>query len=977
MTQRRLVHLLTVGMLVLGAGRGLAIVESEDTHAFDITLPEAPEIIDAAPIPAAQNAVAGMTARYGGSWQVALWDPLAHSPDLVLGSGVQLATAPLVNDDDAAAVASTFVAANGELLGADSADLVLDRVVRGAGKVAVHYAQRYHGIPVIGGRVRTVFTESGRLFVFGSSFHRAIDVNPVPLITAAQAEGIARAALPFDSATDHTLASPELLVLPVAAGEDGTEYHLVWRTTIAIADPYGAWVSHVDAHTGTIVWRYNDVHNAYSGSVTGTVDGRQGYCEGPLSPSPGLRDMFININGLPQATTDPSGNFAVAGTGGDRAINAIFDGPQINVNDTQFGDASFNGTIQENVPLTINWTDATPSRRAERDCFYWINATNAYIKSIDPAWSIPKHSANVNVNSTCNANWTTWTMNFFREGGGCGNTGTISDVMAHEYGHGIQHSLLGSQGSEGCGEGNGDIAGSFMIDDTVIGRGFYLNNCTSGIRDCENTLRYPENVVGQPIHSAGRVLCGFNWDTRQALEASMGQAAGKAHCATLWHFSRKILRADTQPEQVLGYFITDDDDGNLTNGTPHYDEICEGATNHGFACPEILIVAIQHQPPHSTTNHVDPITVQATVTAAEGALDAVQLYYRIDGGAFAQVDMTNAGGNIYAADIPAQADDAQVQYYIYARNTNGFERTSPAGAPATLHAFYVATVVDELEAASGWIVGAPGDNATTGIWVRVDPNGTAAQPEDDYTAAPGVQCFVTGQGTPGGAVGEADVDGGTTSLLTPVLDLSQYTQMCKIAYVRWYSNNQGGAPNADNWVVDISNDGGTTWTSVENVNPPNNLQNVWISVLVDVVALFGTPNQVQLRFRASDLATGSVVEAAVDDLVILARGGTAAIDEPAASAPVRFAVGPNQPNPFNPQTTITYSLPSRGEVTVTVFDVSGRLVRTLFQGVESAGAKTISWNGVDDAGQSVASGVYYYRVESLGQSATRKMVLMK
>jgi hypothetical protein len=238
-------------------------------------------------------------------------------------------------------------------------------------------------------------------------------------------------------------------------------------------------------------------------------------------------------------------------------------------------------------------------------------------------------------------------------------------------------------------------------------------------------------------------------------------------------------------------------------------------------------------------------------------------------------------------------------------------------------------------------------------------------------------CFVTGQGTPGGAIGENDVDGGTTTLLTPVFDLSAASQMCKIAYVRWYSNNQGGAPNADNWVVDISNDGGSTWTSVENTNPPNNLQNVWVNVLVDVVALFGTPNQVQLRFKASDLATGSIVEAAVDDLVILTRNGTAALEEPAGSAPVRFAVGPNQPNPFNPQTTITYSLPSRGEVTVTVFDVSGRLVRTLFQGVESAGVKSITWNGVDDAGQAVASGVYYYRVESLGQSATRKMVLMK
>ncbi len=392
---------------------------------------------------------------------------------------------------------------------------------------------------------------------------------------------------------------------------------------------------------------------------------------------------------------------------------------------------------------------------------------------------------------------------------------------------------------------------------------------------------------------------------------------------------------------------------------------------------EAPALTMTHTVLHSTTDHVNPYPVTANVFVNEGTLDVARLYYRIDGGAFNQVDMTSIGPDTYAADVPAQIADAQVQYYIYSRNSSGYESTIPAGAPATLHAFYVATAVDELETASGWTVGAPGDNATAGIWIRVDPVGTAAQPEDDYTPPPGTMCYVTGQGVAGGGLGAADVDGGTTTLLTPVYDLSQYTQMCKLSYERWYSNNQGGAPNADNWVVDISNDGGTTWTSVENVNPPNSLQNTWVNVLVDVVALFGTPNQVRLRFKASDLGSGSVVEAAVDDLVLLTRQGSSAIDEPAASAPVRFAVGPNQPNPFNPQTTITYSLPSRGEVTVTVFDVSGRLVRTLFQGVESAGVKTIAWNGVDDAGQSVASGVYYYRVESLGQSATRKMVLMK
>ena len=365
------------------------------------------------------------------------------------------------------------------------------------------------------------------------------------------------------------------------------------------------------------------------------------------------------------------------------------------------------------------------------------------------------------------------------------------------------------------------------------------------------------------------------------------------------------------------------------------------------------------------------------VVSEEATVDIVDLFYRVDEGPFVEVPMTQTLDSFYSAEIPAQSEDAKVEYYIYAHDTDNNERTDPRDAPAVLHTFFVATVLDEIEVESGWTAGVPGDDATTGMWLRADPVGTAAQPEDDHTPTPGTDCYVTGNALPGQSIGTNDVDGGTTTLLSPIYDLSTATSMAKVSYFRWYSNNQGNAPNADNWVVDVSNDGGTTWTSVENVNPPNNEQNVWLPIEVDIIALFGIPDQVQLRFKASDLGSGSIVEAAVDDLVILTRGGALAVESPAESAPVRFAVGPNRPNPFNPSTTITYSLPERTEVKVSVFDVSGREVRQLLNEVQEAGERSVQWNGVDDAGQALSSGVYYYRVEASGLSATRKMVLIK
>jgi flagellar hook assembly protein FlgD len=120
-----------------------------------------------------------------------------------------------------------------------------------------------------------------------------------------------------------------------------------------------------------------------------------------------------------------------------------------------------------------------------------------------------------------------------------------------------------------------------------------------------------------------------------------------------------------------------------------------------------------------------------------------------------------------------------------------------------------------------------------------------------------------------------------------------------------------------------------------------------------------------------------VVEAAVDDLVALTTGASAGVEGPVASAPVRFSVGPSQPNPFNPSTTLTYTLPAATEVKVTVFDATGRAVRELTRGPEIAGVHAIAWDGRDGNGAAVSSGVYHIRVEAAGQAGTRKIVLLK
>ena len=85
----------------------------------------------------------------------------------------------------------------------------------------------------------------------------------------------------------------------------------------------------------------------------------------------------------------------------------------------------------------------------------------------------------------------------------------------------------------------------------------------------------------------------------------------------------------------------------------------------------------------------------------------------------------------------------------------------------------------------------------------------------------------------------------------------------------------------------------------------------------------------------------------------------------------------NTPNPFNPQTAIRFTLSATQNVSLAVYDVSGRLVRTLASGTQEMGTHTITWDGRNDAGATVSSGVYFYRLDAGKFSQTRKMVMLK
>ncbi|MFH1277566.1 MAG: hypothetical protein ABIK65_04230, partial [Candidatus Eisenbacteria bacterium] len=878
MRLRRKLPLVPLAALFLWAGIALAFQEVPEVNRLEV--PRAGWEDSGLWIgPAGETGLAkasplsGLVARYGGHWNYNR-NIVTGSLHRVYGSGFSFA-AGIPSAETAERSARDFIGANADLFGSDGADLRGAEMQSGAGKWVAHFDQVVNGVRVVDGRAHVVFTESGRIFAFGSDVMPGVELSTNPSLSRAEALSIAGSDVGYVDGTDE-ITYEELVILPTreSNGEElALTYHLAYRFDIFAQNPYGHWETYVDASTGEILWRRSLIrHVDFTGNVQGDVEW-MGYCDG-VTAGYGLEQMRLPISGVGTAESDVNGDFSLPYGGTDtRTITSNFIGIFFNIDRYTGTNASYSGSITPGTPLTINWTNAN-SIASERDCWAYLNMQHRWLKALDPTFTGLDYQMPVSVERTdgyCpgNAWYDYYGVNFCVQSATYGNTGRMGDVAWHEYGHGITDQLYGpNDPGSGLHEGNSDVASLLFTRDPRLGLGFYLNNCTSGIRNAENTMQYPQDW--SETHTGGQIISGFIWDSMQELFAAYPQAYADSVVAHAWHFGRRLGLPQNPPDQVYWTFVADDDDGDLDNGTPHHAAFCVGATNHGFDCPEILgPVHLTHTPVESQPSTVSPTAITATITSDATTINegACAVYYRVDGGSYSNVGMANVGGDDYTGYIPAQTGGSYVEYYVYGEDDDGNSATHPTGAPINLHGFFVGTFTtiyeNEFESnPTDWTLGVGDDDATTGMWEWGDPQGTTysgqLQPEDDHTPDPGVNCFATGL-LAGSSAGTYDVDGGKTTILSPVFDLSNAT-MAIVTYWRWYTNNQGNAPGEDFWVVQVNDGGG--WVDLENTSASDNS---WSKKQFALPSLSST---VQFRFVASDEINGSLVEAAVDDFLL-------------------------------------------------------------------------------------------------------------
>ncbi len=502
--------------------------------------------------------------------------------------------------------------------------------------IQIHGARQVDGVPVRGAAV-VATVNHGNLILLGTERWGKIDVATTPTLEPETAvERVAQHVAPFKAAGYRHQPRLEILPLGVAGAVGrGYRHRLAWIVGPEFDGLIQQYEAAVDAHTGELL-RFEDINhygsdprNVKGGVYPVTYDGQiPDGIEVPGYPMP-FADM-THAGGT--ATTDSGGN--VLGVSGD--MTTALQGPFIRINDFcgAISETSTEGDLDLGVSANPD-CDTPPgasagNTHAARSGFYELNRVKEMARGHWPdpgpahTWLNAQLEAQMNISQVCNAFWTGSVVQFFRETPPCANTGQIAGVFDHEFGHGLDDN--GTAGSVSSpGEGIADVYAALRLDTSCVGRGFFLDGslcggygdpCTpesgcTGIRDIDwanRTSGLPHDidwVNGNPncgsVHCQGAVYAEAIWDllkrdlpTVYGYDSNTASEVGNrltflgADAVTTWY----VLSAPGGCGASSGYqqfLAVDDDNGDLTDGTPHMQALFAAFDRHQIACPTPVV----------------------------------------------------------------------------------------------------------------------------------------------------------------------------------------------------------------------------------------------------------------------------------------------------------------------------------------------------------------------------------------------------
>jgi MYXO-CTERM domain-containing protein len=837
--------------------------------------------------PASRSAAwARFEQKRGGGWQ-ALWDRDTEAPLRVFGHGFP-APGSVAGAPAAEAHARAFLADHLDLLapGVPVDRFTLSSNDLDAGLRTVAFEQRaavvgLASVPVIGGRFSVRF-KNDRLFVFASEAIAAGAPLAPPRVAAAAAEIAAQAWI----AEIHgvvALSEPTTLAALPLAHDGHIALRLVHRVVIEADAPRGRYVVYVDAVRGNPIareqlLRFSGAQVQFDAPIRAPQLGRQSYPAHLLT---------LAVDGVPGAS-DLAGDVTWE-TGSPGALMFSPIGARIEV--SNLGGALAVGTFSAVDGQPVLWSLAEDEQGdAQLSSYIHANLVKEHAALIAPDMPFLKAALPVLVNEDdpqgCNAFWNGSSLNFLQARGNCNNTARLADVVYHEFGHGFhQHSILAGAGAldASLGEGTGDIMSASMTHDPRLSPGFYTGG-DNDLRDMDSGRRWPEDISWDP-HETGLIWAGAMWDLRTFLVKDLGAVAGHALTDQLYY--QAIRRSSSVPSTYAEVLAADDDDGDISNGTPHICAINRAFVAHGLA--SVLDESgrvLRHTPltvvPAQASSYAVDVTAEVLYPqCAGGAIDEVHAVVHTNAGTETTSLALGDDGH-YRGSIPRRAAGSQIQYQITGKEGDATLTLPNNRADDQYRVFIGATHViyenDFETAIDGWTFG--GTKDVKGDFEWGPPQGLAGDPPAAFSGARVLGNRLTGTGTYKASR--------TVYADSPVIDL-QGEERVRLQVRRWLTVQDGyfdqatiyvnGTPIWGNSVTD-ENDGSLEHRDLE-----------WRFEDIDLHPYLQGATTAQIRFEIIADAARSLGGWNIDDFRIVAfdpprkPNPVGLVPEPAAEAP--------------------------------------------------------------------------------------------
>jgi cysteine-rich repeat protein len=636
---------------------------------------------------------------------------------------------------------------------------------------------------VLGGQVSFRF-KNDRLFVIGSEALPRVSATPPrrPIVDAAVTEaalGWIRRDFAPGAVAEGRVTGP--FVLPLVR-QGRIDYAVVLATDVRATSPIGLWTVYVDAATAAPVARrsrlkFADGTMMYNAPVRRPGSTRMDY------PA---HQATMTVDGG-SATSTYDGLLTWTGAGSASVTSTVL-GPFVRVNNDNAAEVTGAFTLDPGGTQIWNRMDSELDD-AQLTSFIHANRVKTWSRAVAPTmtWLDEQIEVTVNINDVCNAFSDGDSINFFRAGGGCANTGRLPDVIYHEFGHSFHaHAIIPGAGDfeTALSEGIGDYVAATIVNDSGMGRGFFNNN--SPLRDVGPDLVWPEDIHPDP-HETGLIWAGAMWDLRAALIDQMGYDEGVALADHLMYES--IRRSSDIPSTYVETLAADDDNGDIMDGTPNMCAINAAFSLHGLA-PAGVEGGPGVQRPTLEGLKVDVAVITSTLcpgTAVQSAEVAWQR--REDDKVGGVIQMTpNATG--YEATMPAQPPGTVVQYQVTVTLENGDVLEFPANPADPMYETFVGEVIPlyctdfELDPASeGWTHGLTSGTPTEGAddWQWGAPQGMAGSGDPAAAYSGGL---VFGNDLGGGNYNGMYQADKVNFALSPGVDTQEYTNI-RLQYRRW------------------------------------------------------------------------------------------------------------------------------------------------------------------------------------------------